>query len=201
MKAFSEFKRIIHSPVWVKERTSNLNYLCSKCHSTCSTRSSIVSALLRLMAQPLQCNRCPHSHWLHFHSHSEWVQKQVPRVTVDDDMKKKWDEAESEKAKNEALVAASKRALDDFSSTIDKDMDEIERLAEQYAGLSILGCFSGPLEKAIKLLELHCKSMEEQDVSRDQLKKMRGSVETMQRRLDFFNEVRRTKGSAASPGT
>jgi len=46
----------------------------------------------------------------------------------------------------------------------------------------------GPLEKAIRLLDENCESMEAHSVSRDQLEKMRGSVETMKRRLDLLRE-------------
>ena len=200
MNAFSKFKQIVNSPVWGKERAPTLNYLCGEpnCYSTCSMDDNIGSALLLLTFQAFDCDRCQHAHWSHFHSYSEWVEQQEPLETVDDDMKKKWEAAKGEKEKKEALVAASECALDDLGSTIDKGMDELERLAEEYAGLSLSGSFSGPLEKAIRLLELHCKNMEEQGVSRDQLDKMRGSVETMKTRLELLKDAKekRTKGRA-----
>src|SRR5258706_14753421 len=87
------------------------------------------------------------------------------------------------------LVAASERTLGDLSYTMDDGMGELVRLAEEYAYLSLSGCFLGPLEKAIRVLDEHCRrSMEEQGVSRDQLEKMRGSVEMVKRRLDLFRE-------------
>ncbi len=201
MNAFAKFDQIINSPVWEKERAPTLNYLCSTpdCYTTCSTDDNIVSALQLLTVQPLLCDQCHHSHWSHFHSHSKWVQKQEPRETVDNGMKKKWQAAKDEKEKTEALVAASERTLGRLSSTIDEGMDELERLAEEYAGLSLSGSFSGPPEKAIRLLELHYHSMECQGVSRDQLEKMRGSLETMERRLDLLKAAKekRTKECAA----
>jgi len=72
---------------------------------------------------------------------------------------------------------------------------DLARLAEEYAGLSLAGCFSGPLEKAIRLLEQHCAS-KEQGVSRDQLEKMRGGLEDMKRRLDV---LRKAKEKVADP--
>ena len=200
MNTFSAFKQIIHSPVWRKERAPTLNYLCSKpnCFSTCSADDNIVSALLRFTVQPLPCDQCQHPHWSHFHSYSKWVKQQEPQETVDDDMKRRWETAMDEREKNEALVAASERALGRLNSNIDKGMGVLEQLAEEYAGLSLSGSFSGPLEKAIRLLELHCKNMEEQGVGEDQLDKMRGSVETMKTRLDLLREAKekRTKGRA-----
>ena len=198
MEAFSKFKQIVNSPVWGKESTPTLNYLCGKpnCYTTCSVDDNIGSALLLWTVQPLDCDQCKHAHWSHFHSYSKWVKQQETQEMVDDDMKKKWEAARDEKEKNEALVAASESALDDLGFTIDKGMDELERLADEYAGLSLSGSFSGPLEKAIRLLEMHCKNMEEQGVSRDQLDKMRGSVEMMKKRLDLLKDAKekRTKG-------
>ena len=83
---------------------------------------------------------------------------------------------------------------------MDDGMGELVRLAEEYAYLSLSGCFLGPLEKAIRVLDEHCRrSMEEQGVSRDQLEKMRGSLETMERRLDLLKAAKekRTKECAA----
>ena len=175
-----------------------MNYLCGKpnCHGNCSTGGNIVFAVLRFTGQPLQCSQCHHSHWHHFHSHSKWVQKQETLETVDDDMKKQWDAAVGEQEKNEALIAASKRTLDRLNSDIDKGLDELERSAKTYASLSISGCFSGPLEKAIQLLELHCESMKEKDVSREQMDKMRASLEMMKKRLEVLQKAK-AKGEEA----
>src|SRR5258706_6266741 len=90
-------------------------------------------------------------------------------------MKTKWEAAKDEKEKTEVLVAENKRELDSLSSTVEADM----RLADEYGRLSLSGSFSGPLEKAIRLLELHCHSLEEQGVSGDQLEKMRAGLEGM----------------------
>ena len=190
MNAFSNFeKKVTTPPVWRPERAPTFNYLCGKpnCYSTCYVDDNIVSALLLVQFQPLPCEKCHHSHSSHFHAFAKWVQKQESQMTVDDDMKKKWMAAKAKKEKIEALVAASERTLDD---TMDEGMDELVRAADEYAGLSLSGSFSGPLEKAIRLLELHYKSMEEQGVSRDQLDKMRGSVETMKKRLDLLRKAK-----------
>ena len=197
MNAFSKFIQIIDSPVWRKESAPTLNYLCGKpdCYCNCSTGDNIVFALLRFMVQS-DCDQCQHAHWSHFHSYSKWVQRQEPRETIDDVMKQKWEAARDEKERIEALVTASECTLDRLNSNIDKGKDELERLAKEYAALSISGCFSGPLEKAIQLLELHCESMQEKDDSGGQLKKVRGSVETMRRRLEVLKEAK-AKGEEA----
>src|SRR5258706_521323 len=78
------------------------------------------------------------------------------------------------------LIGASHRTLRDLA-----------QLAEEYAGLSLAGCISGPLEKAVRLTEKHYESMENQGISRDQLEKMRGGLEDMKRRLDTLRKATR----------
>ncbi len=111
-------------------------------------------------------------------------------MTVDDEMKTRWEAAEGEKEKTEALVAASERELGRLGLTMAEGMGELVRLADAYAGLSLSGCFSGPLEKAIKLLETHCESMKVQGVSGDRLEKVQASLEDMKRRLDVLRGTR-----------
>jgi len=131
-----------------------------------------------------------HLLWSHFHAFDKWVQKHESQVTVDDDMKKMWEAAKDEKEKTEALVAESERTLSELSYSMDTGMDELVRLADEYGRLSLSGSFSGPLEKEIRLLELHCHSLEEQGVSGDQLEKMRARLEDRKRRLDVFNKAK-----------
>ena len=141
--------------------------------------------------QLASCSKCHHSHWFHSHLRSEWVQVQETRVSVDDTMKRQWEGAKDEKERTEALVTASKSALDDLSHAMDEAMDELARFAEDYAGLSLSGCFSAPLEKAIRLLEQRCKGMEEKGVAPEQLERMHGSLEQLKGRLDVLRKARR----------
>ena len=144
--------------------------------------------------QLASCFECDHPHWSHFHLYSTWVQVQETKVSVDDKMKKQWDAAKDEKEKTEALVATSTAALGDFSDAMDEAMDELARLAEEYAGLSLSGCFSAPLEKAIRLLEQRCRAMEEKGVSPEQLERMRASLEQMKGRLDLLRKAKEKEG-------
>ena len=174
MNAVPNLEKVMNLPGWRPERAPTFHYLCGEphCYSTCYVDDNTVSALLLVQFQPLPCDVCHHSHSSHFHAFAKWVKQ------ADDDMKKKWEAVKDEKEKAEALIAASDRTLGDL---IDEGMDELGQLAEEYADLSLSSSFSGPMEKAIRLLVLHCKNMEEQGVSRDQLEKMRGRVELLRK--------------------
>ena len=175
-----------------------MNYLCSKpnCHSNCSTDDNILSAVLTFTVKLLPCSHCYHGHWSHSHTRSKWVQRQEYRVTVDHDMKRKWEAAKDEKEKTEALVAASERTLGALSCTMDTSMDELVRLAGVFGRLSLSGSSSRPLEKAIRLVEQRYKKMEEQGVSRDQLEKMQTSLDDMKRRLDVLKKAQEKEMAA-----
>ncbi len=156
-----------------------------ECYSTCREDDDIFFAIV-LLFQHGPCVTCHHSNRSHFHEFAKWVQKEESQVTVDEKMKTQWEEAKDEQGKTEALLAGSQRTLDSLSSTIGVSMDALKGLQEEYAGLSLSGSFSGPLEKAIRLLELHYESMEQKGVSRDELNTMRASLENMKTRLDVL---------------
>src|SRR5258706_9865243 len=160
-----------------------------ECYSTCREDDALFFSIV-LLFQHRPCVTCKHSNRSHFHAFAKWVQRQESQVTVDDEMKTKWEAAKDEKEKTEALVAGSQRKLDDLRSTIEASMDALVRLQEEFGRLSLSGSFSGPLEKEIRLLELHFHSLEEQRVSGDQLEKMQGSVEDRKKRLDLLKTAK-----------
>ena len=119
-------------------------------------------------------------------------------------MKEQWEAAKSEQEKTDALAKTSKKALSDLGCIIDDAMDELARLADDYAQLSLSGSFSAPLEKAIWLLEQQCKAMEEKGVGPEQLVKVRSSLEEMTERLGLLRKAQEkvavTKGKEKEKG-
>lgn len=111
-------------------------------------------------------------------------------MSVDDNMKRQWDAAKDKKEMTEALVATSESVLSDLSHAMDEAMDELARSAEHYACLSLSGCFSAPLEKAIRLLEQRCNGLEEKGVGPEQLERMHRSLDQMKGRLDILRKAK-----------
>jgi len=120
----------------------------------------------------------------------EWVQVQETKVSIDDNMKKQWETAKDEKERSKVLLIFSDNALDKLSRVMGEDLEELTRLAGDYAGLSLSGCFSAPLEKATRLLEQRCQGMEEKGVGPEQLEAMRGSLKQMKGRLDLLRKAK-----------
>ena len=192
MDAFSNFEKVINAPGWKQRPTSARNYLCTEpdCYSNCGVQHSVGHVLLLFPMQLASCFECDHPHWSHSHLYSKWVQVQETKVSIDDNMKRQWEAAKDEKEKTEALVATSKRALDDLGHAMDRT-NELARLLGEYADLSLAGCFSGPLEKTIRLLQLRCRAMEGKGASPEQLGRMQGSLEQMKGMLAEVKEARR----------
>ncbi len=192
MDAFSHFESIIDALVWKQLPAPTLNYLCitPNCHSTCGVQHSVAGVFLLFPRQFSSCSKCNHSHLAHFHLRSTWGQVYEARLSVDDKMRRQWEAAKNEKERTEALVATSKSAMEDLSRIIDEAIDELARLGEEYARLSLSGSFSAPLEKAIWLLEQRCKGMEEKGVGLELLARVRGSLEAMKGRLDLLRRAK-----------
>ena len=151
--------------------------------------SPLLVTFFILPFQAMDCGRCPHPHSSHYHAFAEWVEKKESHVTVDEKMKKKWRAAKVEKERIEGLVAKSEREVGNLSLAMEEGMDELARLVEEYAGLALSGRFSGPLERTIRVLEARCQRMEEGG-NRDQLQKMRASLEGMIERLNALRKAK-----------
>ena len=194
MDGFSNFEKIMNTLVWEQQPHSTRNYLCStpNCYSTCGMEHSIGRVISLFPRQLASCSECKHPHLFHYHLYSEWVQVQKTQVSVDDNIKTKWEAAKDEKEKAEALVSTCRGALEDLSRSMDEAMEESVRLAAEYAHLSLSGSFSAHLEKAILLMEQRCKTMDEKGVGVEQLAKMRCSVKEMKERLDLIRYASRT---------
>ena len=192
MRDFSKFEGILNALVWRQQPAQTLNYLCiaSNCHSTCGVDHSVAGVFLLFPRQFSSCSKCNHPHLSHFHLYSTWEQVYGAQLSVDDNTRRQWEAAKDEKERTKALLATSKRALEDLSRIIDEAMDELARSAEEYASLSLSGSFSAPLEKAVWLLEQRCRGMEENGVGLELLTKVRSSLEHMKGRLDLLRKAK-----------
>jgi len=179
----------MNAAVWKQQPDSTLNYLCGApdCYATCGVNHSVAGIFLFFPRRFSLCSKCNHPHLSHFHLRSTWVQVHEGQVSVDDNMRRQWEAAKNDKERTDALLATSRSALDDLRRRIDKAMDELARLAEAYALLSLSGSFLVPLEKAIRLLEQRCNAMVAKGVRFEQLAK---GLEQMRGRLTLLENAR-----------
>src|SRR5258706_4144183 len=191
MDGFSKFENIINALVWKQPPAPTLNYLCltPDCHSTCVMKHSFAGIFLLWPRQFSRCPRCKHSHLSHFHLSSTWEQVYESQLSIDYGARKRWEAAKDDKERTEALIATSRKALEDLGRVIDDAMYDLAGLAEEYAKLALSGSFSAPLEKAISLLELWCRRRQEKGVGSEVLKKIRTTLDDMKQRRDLLRNA------------
>ena len=66
---------------------------------------------------------------------------------------------------------------------MDRTLDDLARLAEDYTARSLSGPFSAHVEQAIRLLEHRYEDMRRKGVSKEQLEKMQDDLDLMKRKL------------------
>ena len=117
-----------------------------------------------------------------------WAKESVAQASADEDVKN-WEAAKAEREDTELLIATYERELGDLNDAMDRTVDHLARLVEDYAPLSISGPFSAHMEKATLLLEQRYKDMEQRGVSKERLEKIQDSLELMKRKLELVTKA------------
>ena len=174
----------LNIPAWKQQRTPHSKYLCNApgCHSNCHSFRlfTSISHLVRL-----RCAKCNHSHRSHYRTRHVWAQEYDTQASVDEG----WEAAKAEKEETELLIVTYENALRDLNDAMDRTLDDLARLTEGYATLSLSGPFSAHVEKAIRLLEYRYTDMERKGVSKEQLDKMQNSIDLMKRKLELVTKA------------
>jgi len=116
-----------------------------------------------------------------------WEQLIDTQVSVDQNMKKKWEAARDGKEKGAALIGASEKVLHDLNQIISRATNDLEQLVERYADLSLSGSFSAQVGSAVRLLEQNYASLEKGGVGREQLQRVKRSLDHMKRKLELLH--------------
>jgi len=139
-----------------------------------------------------RCSICGHTNQVHYHSKVQWEQVTDEQVPVDQDMKKRWEDAKDGEEKTAALIEAGRKMLNVLNQVIDEAMNELVRLVDEYACLSLSGSFAAQMEKAVGLLEQRYKAMEEK--GHVDLKRVKASLEKMKKELEVLKTAKQNAG-------
>ena len=137
------------------------------------------------------CDKCNHSLWNHHRWCIKWAQLVDTQVSVDQDMKKKWETAKDEKEMTAALIETQRQVLHDLDQAIARDTDNLEQLVKRYARLSLSGSFATQVASAVRLLEQKFQSLGGKGVSIDQFEQVMASLKNMRRKLELLKNARR----------
>ncbi|KAJ6594419.1 hypothetical protein B0H19DRAFT_919891 [Mycena capillaripes] len=197
MDAYSKFEQTVNLKPWKQVESAAYNTLCSEsgCYSNCYEGSSLTrtSYFLWLVGcvgmGSWTCSRCNHSFWKHNRYCVLWTQVPETHITIDGDMKQKWEKASEGKERNEVMLVQMRKTLIDLTNSIDDSTATLFQLASDYANLSLSGSFSAQVEKAINLLEQKLESMRQKGEDQESLQKIEASLNTMRKKLDVLKKA------------
>ena len=109
------------------------------------------------------------------------------QVSIDEDMKKKWDKAKDGKERTAALIAVNEMALHVLKQVGNCAASDLVQLVEQYADLSLVGSCSAWAESVIKYLEFALNTTMDWDIDRREI--VWESLGHMKRKLELLNKI------------
>jgi len=110
------------------------------------------------------------------------------QVLVDEDIKKKWDEAKDGKETATILLAVNEMVLHELNQAIGCAMGNLVQLVERYDRLSLVESCSAQVRSAIRYLE----NMK-MTIGKDKLKKVVENLDHMKRKLELLNALEDAK--------
>ena len=145
------------------------------------------------------CEKCNHSLWNHYLCQYKWEQVTDTQSSVKQNMKK-WEAAKDGAKKTALLDTIRDQVLSDLDRIINTATDDLAQLVGQYTRLSLSGSFSAQVGSAVRLLEQRYLGLaEKEDVSQDQLQKVKDSLNHTMRKLALL-EYAKARAKARAQG-
>jgi len=189
---FYNIENTVTMAVWRQEPTHTNNLICGEidCYSNCHIdyKPNIPFELRGLLGG--SCETCNHSLWNHHSYRAKWEQVIDTQVSIDQDMKKRWEAAKDSKEQRVVLTEAGQKVESDFDLVINRATDELGQQVERYARLSLSGSFSAQVDSAIRLLEQNYMALDKKGVGRDQLQKVTTSLDRMRGKRELLNNAK-----------
>jgi len=194
MNVISAIENTVTTTVWELQSSPTSNMVCGQanCYSNCDIdyKSNIPLDLKGRFRGP--CDNCGHDLWNHHRCCAIWERVTDVRVLFDNNVTKKWVSAKDGKGKVGVLVKLLEKVLGDLNRVIDHATNELARLVEQYASLSLSGSFSAQVDNTVRLLDQKHNALngKKEDVGQDQLQKVAESLAHMKRKQVLLNTWR-----------
>ena len=116
-----------------------------------------------------------------------WRRQPTPthnrQMSVDRDMKKKWEAVKNENEKTAVLIALNRMVLHNINQVINRAPGDLVQLVERYAPLQLSGSILEKLGSTAWQLEQMHKAMEKKGVDHDLLQQVKESLDRMKRKL------------------
>jgi len=188
----ANFEQTVSLAVWKQQRTSTNNLLCGQinCYSNCQIdyKTNIPLDLRGFFGG--SCRKCNHSLWNHHRCYSKWQKVIDTQVSIDQNMKTKWEAAKDGRERTAALVVASEKVLNDLDQVINRAINNLAQLVGRYSRLSLSGSFATQVSSTVRLLEQNYIALEGNGVGHDQLQRVKDSLDHMKRKLELLKNAK-----------
>ena len=136
-----------------------------------------------------ECLICGHSLWDHRHYPVKWELVNDQQVSVDREMKERWEAAKDGEEKLAVLIEAGNKALEELRQVIATAIKDLAKLVDDYNCLALSGCFSAQVEKTVTLLEQRFQGMDQKAVGQEQLQEVDKYLEHMKEKLRLLRNA------------
>ena len=138
------------------------------------------------------CPTCTHSLRDHYCHYAQWERVTDVQVSVDQDLRERWEVAKDAKEKREVFIGACGKALNDLDNVINRVTDDLRQRVKRHESLALGGSFSVQVSSTVRLLDRKYKALREtKDVSPEQLEKVQKSVDRMKTRLAILETAKK----------
>lgn len=120
----------------------------------------------------------------------EWEPYKDTQVIIDQDLKKKYDDAVSEKSRQELGMAQLKQTIVDMDRALAESTDKVGQLVKEYGKLSLSGSFSGQVKKSVAMLELNLETMRNNGTDAQTIKSVEKALARMQEKLTVVEKAK-----------
>ena len=186
--------------IWDRKNTTNHNTLCthgtchSNCHLSCGLAFLMSSAELgnrctafssswgQGLADNAVCDECHHTAVYHRHFNNLWEEVPVQSKVTDEKAKKAYEDAKTDKEKQEAAKVILEGQLKVIEEEVKKGQGKIEELCLQYEGLAISNSFSSYIQATIKLLQQRYEARSKAGAPQEELDRLTKLIENMKKR-------------------
>ncbi|KAJ3933475.1 MAG: hypothetical protein NXY57DRAFT_17494 [Lentinula lateritia] len=209
-KINEKYEEIINTPFYEHENTgSEHNTLCvagncySNCHEGCgvgftldrATLGSNCSAFYNSTGTGLKrvCTICHHLAEDHQHYRSKWVKRIKSGKVVDEDAKRRYDEAKTEADR----IAIVMEGVEKNIIALEKEIVDLEKqlseLCEKYNQLALSGSFIGYITSAIRLLKLRQETMKKEGADAESLQRMADRIKRLEHKRHVLEEAEKPR--------
>ncbi|KAF9464254.1 hypothetical protein BDZ94DRAFT_1297271 [Collybia nuda] len=202
IEQYKTYQSTIKQQVYKQIDTAKHNTLCavpkcySNCHESCFLDFSFdPKGLLNCWAfsgpKAIQgCRKCDHSYETHHHYNVRWELREDTQIAVDEEAKRKYNDAISVKAQQELGMKQLKQTIMNMDTALAEATDKVGQLVEDYARLSLSGSFAGQVKKSAALLELNLETMRGNGADEQTMKSVEKALNRMKEKLALVEKAK-----------